>query len=200
MSKTKRILASAMALMLVFCVGYYSMMSQTSAWFYDSGTYDSGDSFIFGDVSVNTKFIINNTVVFDMPTKLADESEMLFDEALNIDEINVTNAGTVPIKLSVEVENEGVSLEGLRWFVYTDDMLVNGSVRETIKANVATLNKQELDEYNSSKTVTLAQNQEGVIKIATWVEYDEVAKAIQNNGSVQYNTRLYLAGTPVSNY
>lgn len=200
MSKTKRILASAMALMLVFCVGYYSMMSQTSAWFYDSGTYDSGDSFVFGDVSVNTKFIINNTVVFDMPTKLADESEMLFDEALNIDEINVTNAGTVPIKLSVEVENEGVSLEGLRWFVYTDDMLVNGSVRETIKANVATLNKQELDEYNSSKTVTLAQNQEGVIKIATWVEYDEVAKAIQNNGSVQYNTRLYLAGTPVSNY
>lgn len=200
MSKTKRILASAMALMLAFCVGYYSMMSQTSAWFYDSGTYDSGDSFVFGDVSVNTKFIINNTVVFDMPTKLADESEMLFDEALNIDEINVTNAGTVPIKLSVEVENEGVSLEGLRWFVYTDDMLVNGSVRETIKANVATLNKQGLDEYNSSKTVTLAQNQEGVIKIATWVEYDEVAKAIQNNGSVQYNTRLYLAGTPVSNY
>lgn len=200
MSKTKRFLSSVMAIMLMICVGYYSTMSQTSAWFYDSGTIDSGDSFIFGDVSMNTKFVINNAVVFDMPTKLADENEKLFEKSLNIDEVNVTNAGTVPVRLSIEVENEGASLKGLRWFVYTDDMLVNDSIRDTIKANVARLDKNGLDDYNNSKTVTLAPNQEGVIKIATWVEYDDVKETILNNGSIQYNTRLYLAGTPVSNY
>ena len=53
MSKFRRIAAVVMALVLVMCVGYFSLMSTTSAWFYDSGVIDSGDAFIFGDLSVD---------------------------------------------------------------------------------------------------------------------------------------------------
>ena len=49
MSKIKKVSAVIMALALVLCVGYFSMMSTTSAWFYNSGVIDSEDSFVFGD-------------------------------------------------------------------------------------------------------------------------------------------------------
>ena len=55
MNKVKRIMTPIMALVLVLCIGYFSGMSKTSAWFYDSGVIDSGDRFVFGNLSVNTK-------------------------------------------------------------------------------------------------------------------------------------------------
>ena len=92
MNKVKRIMTPIMALVLVLCIGYFSGMSKTSAWFYDSGVIDSGDRFVFGNLSVNTKFVINHSVIFDAATKLADKNEKLFDRAVNFDDINVTNS------------------------------------------------------------------------------------------------------------
>ena len=92
MNKVKRIMTPIMALVLVLCIGYFSGMSKTSAWFYDSGVIDSGDRFVFGNLSVNTKFVINHSVIFDAATKLADKNENLFDRAVNFDDINVTNS------------------------------------------------------------------------------------------------------------
>ena len=83
MNKVKRIMTPIMALVLVLCIGYFSGMSKTSAWFYDSGVIDSGDRFVFGNLSVNTKFVINHSVIFDAATKLADKNEKLFDRAVN---------------------------------------------------------------------------------------------------------------------
>lgn len=194
MNKVKRIMTPIMAFVLVLCIGYFSGMSKTSAWFYDSGVIDSGDSFVFGNLSVNTKFVINHSVLFEAATKLADNNEKLFDQAVNFDNINVTNSGTIPARVYINVDVTN-GAKGYRWFVYTDDMLVNGSVKDMIKANLPALTKSELDKYNSSKYVFLAPGETKVVKIASWVEYDDVSAALSQGESLTFATRIYMAAT-----
>lgn len=199
MNKSKKILSYVMAFMLVLCVGYFSVMSKTSAWFYDSGTYDSGDSFVFGNLSVNTNFVVRSNVALDGATKLADEKETLFDSAVHVDEIKVTNSGTVTAKVQTNLVNNGNG-KGLRWFVYTDDMLVNGSIKDTIKKNVSSLDENGLNKYNESKLVYLAPNETKVVKIACWIEYDEVADKISAGNTLNgYNTVITLTASQGDN-
>lgn len=199
MNKRKKILSYVMAFMLVLCVGYFSVMSKTSAWFYDSGTYDSGDSFVFGNLSVNTNFVVRSNVALDGATKLADEKETLFDSAVHVDEIKVTNSGTVTAKVQTNLVNNGNG-KGLRWFVYTDDMLVNGSIKDTIKKNVSSLDENGLNKYNESKFVYLAPNETKVVKIACWIEYDEVADKISAGNTLNgYNTVITLTASQGDN-
>ena len=194
MNKIRRIMTPVMAIVLVLCIGYFSGMSKTSAWFYDSGVIDSGDSFVFGNLSVNTKFVINHSVLFEATTKLADENEKFFDKAVNFDDVNVANSGTVPamVYINIDVTN---GAKGYRWFVYTDDMLINGSIKETIKANVKDLTKAGLDEYNSSKYVLLAPGESKVVRIASWVEYDDVSAELMKGESLTIATRIYMTAT-----
>lgn len=194
MNKIRRIMTPVMAIVLVLCIGYFSGMSKTSAWFYDSGVIDSGDSFVFGNLSVNTKFVINHSVLFEATTKLADENEKFFDKAVNFDDVNVTNSGTVPARVYINIDVTN-GAKGYRWFVYTDDMLINGSIKETIKANVKDLTKAGLDEYNSSKYVLLAPGESKVVRIASWVEYDDVSAELMKGESLTIATRIYMTAT-----
>lgn len=194
MNKIRRIMTPVMAIVLVLCIGYFSGMSKTSAWFYDSGVIDSGDSFVFGNLSVNTKFVINHSVLFEATTKLADENEKFFDKAVNFDDVNVANSGTVPARVYINIDVTN-GAKGYRWFVYTDDMLINGSIKETIKANVKDLTKAELDEYNSSKYVLLAPGESKVVRIASWVEYDDVSAELMKGESLTIATRIYMTAT-----
>lgn len=194
MNRIRKVLTPLMAIALVLCIGYFSGMSKTSAWFYESGTIDSGDSFVFGNLSVNTKFIINHNVQFDAATKLADNNEILFDKAVNFDNINVTNSGNVPVRVYFSI-NIADGVQGYRWFLYTDDMIVNGSIKDTIKANVSSLTKTELDKYNSEKYILLAPGETKEIKIASWVEYDDVSAELNKGNTVSYATRIYMTAT-----
>lgn len=194
MNKIRRIMTPVMAIVLVLCIGYFSGMSKTSAWFYDSGVIDSGDSFVFGNLSVNTKFVINHSVLFEATTKLADENEKFFDKAVNFDDVNVANSGTVPARVYINIDVTN-GAKGCRWFVYTDDMLINGSIKETIKANVKDLTKSGLDEYNSSKYVLLAPGESKVVRIASWVEYDDVSAELMKGESLTIATRIYMTAT-----
>lgn len=194
MNKIRRIMTPVMAIVLVLCIGYFSGMSKTSAWFYDSGVIDSGDSFVFGNLSVNTKFVINHSVLFEATTKLADENEKFFDKAVNFDDVNVANSGTVPARVYINIDVTN-GAKGYRWFVYTDDMLINGSIKETIKANVKDLTKSGLDEYNSSKYVFLAPGESKVVRIASWVEYDDVSAELMKGESLTIATRIYMTAT-----
>lgn len=194
MNKIRRIMTPVMAIVLVLCIGYFSGMSKTSAWFYDSGVIDSGDSFVFGNLSVNTKFVINHSVLFEATTKLADENEKFFDKAVNFDDVNVANSGTVPARVYINIDVTN-GAKGYRWFVYTDDMLINGSIKETIKANVKDLTKSGLDEYNSSKYVLLAPGEAKVVRIASWVEYDDVSAELMKGESLTIATRIYMTAT-----
>ena len=183
MSKMKKISASAMAFILVLCVGYFSMMSPTSAWFYNSGVIDSGESFIFGDLSVDTKFFSKREVVFDGATRFNDPDEVLFDEVVNVEEILVANNGTIPARIYANVLNKGSS-GGLRWFVYTDDMLVDGSIKKTIESVLPKLTDEALNEYNvgkdgkGGKYIELRPNEVTSVKIATWIDYDAVSEKL----------------------
>lgn len=194
MNKIRRIMTPVMAIVLVLCIGYFSGMSKTSAWFYDSGVIDSGDSFVFGNLSVNTKFVINHSVLFEATTKLADENEKFFDKEVNFDDVNVANSGTVPARVYINIDVTN-GAKGYRWFVYTDDMLINGSIKETIKANVKDLTKSGLDEYNSSKYVLLAPGESKVVRIASWVEYDDVSAELMKGESLTIATRIYMTAT-----
>lgn len=194
MNKIRRIMTPVMAIVLVLCIGYFSGMSKTSAWFYDSGVIDSGDSFVFGNLSVNTKFVINHSVLFEATTKLADENEKFFDKAVNFDDVNVANSGTVPARVYINIDVTN-GAKGYRWFVYTDDMLINGSIKETIKANVKDLTKAGLDEYNSSKYVLLAPGESKVVRIASWVEYDDVSAELMKGETLTIATRIYMTAT-----
>lgn len=185
MNKIKRISASVMAFMLVLCIGYLSSMSPTSAWFYDSGVIDSGDSFIFGDLSVNTKFVTKNSVVFEGATKFYDPDEKLFDEVINVNEIHVTNQGTIPARLYADVSNVG-KINGLRWFMYTDKMLVESSVKKTLEAVLPELTDEALTLYNlgadgnGGNYIIIKPGETLIVNIATWIDYDSVSNTLSN--------------------
>lgn len=197
MSKLKRISALVMALTLVLCVGYFSVMSPTSAWFYDSGVIDSGNSFVFGDVSVNTDYSLKETINFDAATKLDDPDEILFDEVINVDEVSVTNSGTVPARVYANVENKSAS-KGLRWFYFTDDMLLESGVKKTIEAVLPNLTDKALDEYNvgadgnSGHYILLQPGETTQVKLAMWIDYDDVASSINAGQTLDYDVEITL--------
>lgn len=200
MSKMKRISASVMAFVLVLCVGYFSVMSPTSAWFYDSGVIDSGDSFIFGDLSVNTKFSAKRNIVFDAATKFSDPDEILFDDVINVDEIHVTNQGTIPARIYANVLNaEG--MKGLRWFMFTDKTLVDGSVKKTIESVLPELTDRGLDIYNVGKDgnggnyIICNPGETLTVKVATWIDYDSVSKDLAEGRSLGGEVELALFAT-----
>lgn len=200
MSKLKKIMATVMSIMLVMCVGYYSFMSPTSAWFYESGVIDSKDTFVFGDLSVRSDFKAKSKVTIDAATKLADPDEKLFDSAVNVNVINVKNNGTIPARIYTDVTNVGKA-NGLRWFFFTDSMLVNGSIKETIKANVSQLNIKGLDQYNlgsngqGGKYILIKPGEVVGVKIATWFEYDEVSSAISKGETVSSDIEITVYAT-----
>lgn len=201
MSKIKKISAVIMAMVLVFCTGYFSLMSTTSAWFYNSGVIDSGDSFVFGDLSVDTTFNSSRNVVFDGATKLADESETLFDKVVNVEEITVYNSGTVPARIYADAVHSGNS-EGFRWFFFSDAQLVDGSVKSTIAASLPELTVEALDAYNKGVDgngghyILVNPGEIATVKIASWVEYDDVKDKLENSENpYAYNVEFILIST-----
>lgn len=201
MSKFRKISAVVMALVLVMCTGYFSLMSTTSAWFYSSGVIDSGDSFVFGDLSVDTSFRSKSNVVFDAATKLADENEVLFDEVVNVEEITVYNSGTVPARVYADAVNSGNG-KGFRWFFYSEATEAEGGVKETIRASLPELTNEALRTYNvgedgkSGHYILINPGEVKTVKIASWIEYDEVAEELEKDGTLDsYNIEFILIST-----
>lgn len=201
MSSFRSIMSIVMAFVLVFCASYFHKMPTTSAWFYDSGVIDSGDSFIFGDLSVDTLFTSKSEITFDGATKLADPEEILFDEVINVNEILVNNSGTIPARIYAEVKNTGNG-KGFRWFFYDDAMLVDGSVKKTIESVLPELTDEALYEYdfgadsNSGKYFVINPGEIRTLKIATWIEYDFVEAELKNGATLDgYNVEISLIAT-----
>lgn len=200
MSKMKKISASVMAFVLALCVGYFSMMSPTSAWFYNSGVIDSGDSFIFGDLSVDTKFVTKNSIVFDGATRFYDPGEVLFDEVINVSEVLVANTGTIPAKINTNVVNKG-SAKGLRWFVYTDGSLVDGSVKKTLESVLPSLSDAALSKYNAdgNNYIVCYPGEILELKVATWIDYDSVSEQLKAGKTLDgYDIEITLTAVQYS--
>ncbi len=200
MSKIKKISAMVMALVLVLCVGWTSTMSTTSAWFYDSQVIDSGKSFVFGDLSVDTSFNTASKITFDGATKLADPEEILFDDVVNVEEILVYNSGTVPARIYADAIVSGNS-EGFRWFVFDETIADKGGVKATIEKYVPELSADALTAYNigadgnGGRYLLLQPGEITTVKIATWVEYDFVADKLQKGEALDYEVEFTLIAT-----
>lgn len=206
MSKTKKLLACIMALMLVMCTCYFSLMSPTTAWSYQSQNVSgTKNTFVFADFDVDGEYSINNSIKFKGATAFADEEETLFDSVVEIVEVQVENSGAVPSRVYATVKNEYAS-KGLRYFYFTDDMLVDSSVKATIKdALGGEMTDEALDRYNvgedgnSGHYINLNPGETKTVKVALWVEYDEsdIQFALANSpwSTVEYRINITMTAT-----
>ncbi len=180
MSKLKKLTAAVMALMLVMCGCYFSLMSPTTAWSYQSQNISgTGNTFVFADFDVDGEYSVSDAIRFKGATAFEDENETMFDSVVEVTEVEVTNDGGMPARVYATVTNR-YETKGLRYFYFTDDMLVDGSVRATMKKalngelNDKALNKHNVGEDgNSGYYVSLNPGETKKVKIAFWVEYDE---------------------------
>ena len=180
MSKLKKYAAVCMALVLVMCGSYFSLMSPTTAWSYQSQNISgTGNTFVFADFDVDGEYTVSDAIRFKGATAFEDEGETMFDSVVEVVEVEVTNDGGLPARVYATVAN-GYETKGLRYFYFTDDILVDGSVRATMKKvfngelNDNALNKHNIGEDgNSGYYVSLKPGESKKVKVAFWVEYDE---------------------------
>lgn len=185
MSKVKKISAIVMALVLIMCAGYFSMMLPTTAWFYQAQSVSgTNNKFVFADFDIDGDYSIENTLVFDGATAYRDKNETQFDSVVKVIDVEVENDGGLPARIYATVENKS-SAKGLRYFYYTDDMLVDGSIKSTIYSVLKNdVNDNALNAYNvgedgnSGHYVMINPGEKKTVKVALWVEYDECGAAI----------------------
>ena len=206
MSKVKKISAIVMALVLIMCAGYFSMMLPTTAWFYQAQSVSGANNkFVFADFDIDGDYSLQNTLVFDGATAYRDKDETLFDSVVKVIDVEVENDGGLPARIYATVENKS-SAKGLRYFYYTDDMLVDGSIKSTIYSVLKNdVNDNALNSYNvgedgnSGHYVMINPGEKKTVKVALWVEYDECGAAIAFAdspwNSVDYNINITMTAT-----
>lgn len=180
MSKFKKLTAAVMALMLVMCGSYFSLMSPTTAWSYQSQNISGAqNTFVFADFDVDGEYSVSDSIRFKGATAFADENETMFDSVVEVAEVSVTNDGGMPARVYATVKNE-YETKGLRYFYFTDDMMVDGSVKATMKKTLnGEMTQNALDKHNigedgnSGYYVSLNPGETKKVKVAFWVEYDE---------------------------
>ncbi|MBQ8228295.1 MAG: hypothetical protein IJZ88_04705 [Clostridia bacterium] len=180
MSKIKKVIALVMVLMLVMCGSYFTLMSPTTAWSYQSQNISgTQNTFVFADFDVNSEYALSDTIKFKGATAFEDENETLFDSVVEITEVEIKNEGGMPARVYATVKNE-YETKGLRYFYFTDDLMVDDSVRATmLKALNGEMTEQALNNHNigedgnSGYYVSLNPGESKVVKVALWVEYDE---------------------------
>lgn len=206
MNRVKKISAAVMALALVMCAGYFSVMSPTTAWFYQSQSVNgTNNKFVFADFDVNGDYSFEDVIVFDGATAYEDEKEVGFDSVVKVIDVEVDNDGGLPARIYATVNNSSQA-KGLKYFYYTDDMLVNGSIKQTIYAALNNnVNDKALNDYNvgadgnSGHYVSINPGEKKTVKVALWVEYDEAevdfafAESVWN--TIDYKINVTMTAT-----
>ncbi len=206
MNRVKKISAVVMALALVMCVGYFSVMSPTTAWFYQSQSVSgTNNKFVFADFDVNGSYSFENAIIFDGATAYEDEGETGFDSVVKVVDVEVNNKGGLPARIYATVKNN-TQAKGLKYFYYTDDMLVDGSIKKTIYTALGNnVNDRALDRYNlgadgnSGHYVLINPGETKTVKVALWIEYDEAgvdfAFAESAWNSIDYSINMTMTAT-----
>lgn len=180
MKNFKKISAVIMALALVMCAGYFSVMSPTTAWFYQSQSVSgTNNKFVFADFDVDGDYSFERSMRFDGATAFKDPDETDFDSMVKTVSVDVKNDGGLPARIYADVTNT-LDSQGLRYFYYTDDMLVDGSIKLTMEKELGgEMTDESLNRYNVGEDgngghyVLLNPGESKTVKIALWVEYDE---------------------------
>ena len=206
MNKLKKITASVMAIVLVICIGYFSTLSPTTAWSFQSQNMSGAEkTFVFANFDVNGEYKVTDTIRFKGATKLNDESETHFDDVVEITEVQVTNDGGMPARIYVTVDNE-YKTQGLRYFYFTDEIMVDNSVKATIKKALGDdMTAENLDRHNvgedgnSGYYILMNPGETKTIKVALWVDYDESGieflKAESTWATISYRINMTMTAT-----
>ncbi len=206
MKELKKITAVVMSIVLVLCTAYFSIMSPTTAWSYQSQSVSgNANTFVFADFDVDGEYSATNVLRFKGATAFEDENETLFDEVVEVTEIQVKNDGGMPARIYATVKNEYDS-QGLRYFYFTDDIMKDDSVKATMaQALGEKMTDEALDIHNigedgnSGYYITLNPGETKTVKVALWVEYDESGIEFANTESawetIQYRINITLTAT-----
>ncbi len=176
----KKITSVVLCFVLVLCTGYFSLMSPTTAWSFQSQNLNgTKNTFVFADFDVTGTYSFSGSVRFKGATAFTDSEEKLFDTVVETLEIDVINEGGMPARIYANVKNE-TETKGLHYFVYSDEILVNNSIKDTMSA--ALNEKMTLEALNlhnvgadgqSGYYISLNPGEVKTLKIALWIEYEE---------------------------
>ncbi len=204
MNLTKKIISVVMVFVLVMCMGYFSMMSPTTAWSFQSQNVNgTQNTFVFADFDVKATYSITSSIKFKGATAMCDPEEKLFDSVLEIVEIDVLNEGGMPARIYASVENE-TETKGLHYFIFSDEILVDNSVKATIEKSLNGVKSFEaLNNHNigadgkSGYYILVNPGEIKTLKVALWVEYAE--SGIENAfGSYAWDTLGYRIKTTMT--
>ena len=207
MSKIKKISAIVMAAALVICTGYFSSLSPTTAWFYQSQVVNGNNNkFIFADFTVDGKYDLDEKINIDGVTSFKDSSETMFDSVVQVTEVEIENNGGLPARIYPTVTVQNDDAQGFRYFCYAADKEVDGSVIKTIgKALDGKMTDEALKLYNIGEDGNggnfelLNPGEKMMFKVAMWVEYSEVDYESTFDGmpwnSVNYAVNITMNAT-----
>ncbi len=182
MSKIKKISALLMAAALVICTGYFSSLSPTTAWFYQSQVVNGNNNkFIFADFTVDGEYTAEENARIDGVTSFKDKSETMFDSVVKVFDVEVENNGGMPARIYSTVKLRNEDAEGFRYFCFAENKLVDGSVYKTLSGALnGNMTDEALNLYNVGEDGNggyyelLNPGEKMTFKVAVWVEYDEV--------------------------
>ncbi len=217
-SKSKSLFYMTVTLLFTLSVCYLSILSPTSAWFYNYSVLD--DVFIFGDFDFDLpnpgEYTTDETLKIHATTAFADAGEILFDNAVAVLTIQAKNVGTVPARVYVTYDDEGYSEigpehnKGLNYFFVGERtegssvsfkqrinrMIMNEGLNMVNYSNQVptqaykTQTKGILANYQKYGYIRVEPNSTVYVKIAVWLEHDEssLANAEQYDYATEINT------------
>lgn len=206
MSLIKKITAAVMAFVLVLCTGYFSTMSPTTAWSFQSQNVSGTENtFVFADFDVDGEYYVTSPIKFKGATRFENGEDPLFDSVVDITEIHVTNEGGMPARIYATVENE-YETKGLHYFYFTDEIMVDNSVKATMtQALGGKLTEEALkihnvgEDGNSGYYIMLNPGETKTVKVAMWIEYDDSGMETAFNESawetLSYRIKTTLTAT-----
>ena len=183
-SKKKTIKFTALVTVLLLTVTYFSLLTPTSAYFYQEIDFENdGITFSLLDFNVteeNRIFEEDCELKFDGATKFADFDEKLFDEVVIIKKFTVTNAANgVPAKVMPRVnlyENAGDN--GLKYMISMSKDVAE-TVEEETSGEVTEAEEITKGPIKSRVEETLDLFPEG----ATSVEYSDAVSKLDDYNS-----------------
>lgn len=204
--KINKIGKAAVSVLFALCVGFFAVLPQTSAWFYDK--FEDEKTFTFGILSVQQDYLGFDALDLPAATKVEDPGEIRFDEALHIVEIEAVNDGTLPARVYVTIEPDAANPYSLRYFYYEDGdegATVIEKIRNfgLVTDNVPGATYDALNLYhigdgvnnNYGRYIVVPPATTKTLKIAFWADYNEVGGALENNADVDVHAEYYVEFT-----
>ncbi len=179
--KKSTIKFTALLMVFVLSVAYFSLLAPTSAYFYKAETDDVNVQFaVFAVEQSQTIFEENATVNFSAATKFWDTEELLFDDVAIIKNVTLTNKGETAARIFVHITPD-------------DDAVANGFKYMVTKIEKVTTTTEGEAEAVSDETTTEVQNKVEKLPMKEYIETtlsltDTMSEQDANAKLDEYNT------------